>query len=119
MSVARASRWSSLGVCKSELLLQHTLPNGQCFNWNELTGTCKKTWTGVLGRRVIALRQDHDDVSFKCLNLRDKEDQDAAEAELKITLEDYFQLGTKLQPLYEQWSAGDERMKQVLGSLCF
>lgn len=112
-TLLRASQWASLGVCRKELLLAHTLPNGQCFNWDEVQNASPKMWTGVLGRRVIALRQKDEDVSFKCLNLQDKEDNKAVDAELKSLLVEYFQLDTKLEPLYEEWSKGDKRMKQV------
>jgi hypothetical protein len=59
-TAAAARTWKVLCSSKHELALCNTLPNGQCFNWTELetgstTGTRK--WRGVLGSRVIDLKQ--------------------------------------------------------------
>ena len=109
----KASKWVSLGCTRKELILSHTLPNGQCFNWGETQNTTARTWTGVLGRRVIALKQKDQDVSFKCLNLQAAEDNALADSELRSLLLQYFQLDTKLEALYQEWGSGDKRMKQV------
>ena len=99
-----------------ELRLHSTLENGQCFGWHRQGD--QPIWVGVLGRRLLALRETESDCLFRCLSrspaILPSVDEDAA---LREELRDYFQLETPLAPLYETWSAADERMATVARAL--
>ncbi|KAF6257943.1 hypothetical protein COO60DRAFT_1169431 [Scenedesmus sp. NREL 46B-D3] len=62
---ADQAAWSSLGTPHSQLLLSNTLPTGQSFRWR-LTAP-PDTYTGVVGQRVVQLRQRPDDVHWRVL----------------------------------------------------
>jgi N-glycosylase/DNA lyase len=106
----KARAWHSLKVAPAELRLRATLENGQCFGWQRQPGDAP-VWVGVLGRRLLALRETESDCLFRCLGASD----DAAL--LRDELRDFFQLGTPLRPLYEAWSAADERCATVARAL--
>ena len=123
MAVARpaAAPWSKLLGLTSprELRLTATLENGQCFGWHRQPSGCigdgvsGPVYVGVLGSRLLALRETDTDTFFRCLNA-----ESAAAAEAGVSdevlvhdeLRSYFQLATRLSPLYDTWSAADERM---------
>lgn len=105
-------RWNALAVAPGELRLQTTLENGQCFGWHRQPGD-EPVWVGVLGRRLLALRETATDTEYRCLASKGDEDS----CEIRDELRDYFQLDTPLAPLYEEWSRGDERMKAVAAGL--
>ena len=112
--------WSALAVAPCELRLHATLDNGQCFGWRRQPGD-ENVWVGVLGQKLLALRQTESDCLFRCLSRADSSGHEAtAEAEeavLRDELRDYFQLDTPLVPLYEEWSQADERMATVARAL--
>ncbi|MBO8631364.1 hypothetical protein INO08_16820, partial [Staphylococcus aureus] len=75
--------------------------NGQCFGWRRVG--LEPVWVGVLGRRVLALRQTETDCLFRCLGalppLPPSPSPPAADVgvrTLRSELEEYFQLATPL-----------------------
>ena len=56
------SGWVSLGVGAKELRLENTLPTGQSFRWRETT---EGDYVGVIGERVVSMRQAPDDVLYR------------------------------------------------------
>jgi len=105
-----ASVWKTLSRCPAaELRPGHTMLNGQCFGWRPHESR-EGEFVGVLGRRVVAIRETSAATQFRALH----GGADGLEAELR----DYFQLGTVLAPLYAAWGgAGCERMGIIVGAL--
>lgn len=68
---------------------------------------------GVLGRRVVALRDTPTTTLFACLadGTPSPVPKATAEDEVRRELHDYFQLDVPLPPLYESWSQSDRRLK--------
>ena len=97
-------KWTVLCADASELCLRHTLTNGQCFNWAATHATDE--YVGVLGRRVVLLRQNGGETAFRVASGGDT-------SGILEELRDYFQLGTPLAPLVERWSAGDKRLATI------
>jgi N-glycosylase/DNA lyase len=97
-------KWTVLCADASELCLRHTLTNGQCFNWAATHATDE--YVGVLGRRVVLLRQRDGETAFRVASGGDA-------SGILEELRDYFQLGTPLAPLVERWSAGDKRLATI------
>ena len=62
---------ASQAVSPRELRLENTLQNGQCFGWQRQQTMREKcadpVWVGVLGHRILALRQTETDCLFRCL----------------------------------------------------
>ena len=59
--------WHALRASSHELRLASTLENGQCFGWHRQA--CEEpVWVGVLGRRLLALRETESDCLFRCLS---------------------------------------------------
>jgi len=109
--------WHVLRAPPRELRLDLTLSNGQCFGWQQSLSDAS-TWIGVVGPRVLALRQTGDDCLFRCLGTaRAGEREHETEAVVRAELRDLFQLGRPLEPLREQWGASDERMRAVCDAL--
>ena len=107
---ASTTPWRTLvGATAAELRPAHTLLNGQCFGWrpHELR---EREYVGVLGRRVVAVRQTDDTTQYRALH----GDGNGLETELH----DYFQLGTALAPLYKAWAAARcPRMETITRAL--
>ena len=112
--------WHPLRVPPAELRLEHTLTNGQCFGWRR-RDAADYTYVGVLGKRVIEVRQTDSDCLFRCLGDAAWHDgappssffHDAVAAELRS----YFQLDRPIVPLYQRWAAVDGRMAHVCSAL--
>eukprot|EP00656_Telonema_subtile_P031873 TRINITY_DN34912_c0_g1_i1.p1 TRINITY_DN34912_c0_g1~~TRINITY_DN34912_c0_g1_i1.p1 ORF type:complete len:361 (+),score=107.68 TRINITY_DN34912_c0_g1_i1:70-1152(+) len=82
--------------------------NGQCFNWEPVAEHQEQDtdqWLGVLGNRVVSMRQDHATTYYRCVA--------GGEEGLAQELRDYLQLGVPLTPLYDQWAEVDDRMRTV------
>ena len=110
--------WHKLLVPPRELRLEATLENGQCFGWHRQDGDAShSSWVGVLGRRLLELKETETDCLFRCLNEEAAGGASVAEDELREELRSYFQLDTPLAPLYETWSAADHRMAMVARAL--
>ena len=107
---ASSTPWRTLvGATAAELRPAHTLLNGQCFGWrpHELR---EREYVGVLGRRVVAVRQTDTATQYRALH----GDGVGLEAELH----DYFQLSTALAPLYKVWAtASCPRMETITRAL--
>ncbi|GFR48120.1 hypothetical protein Agub_g9947, partial [Astrephomene gubernaculifera] len=56
--------WRLLGAPPEELQLDFCLPTGQSFRWRR---TGDGQYTGVIGNRLVCLRQHPDDVSYRVL----------------------------------------------------
>lgn len=98
--------WKTLVCSPPELRLEYTLTNGQCFNWHRQPGD-DPVWVGMLGRRLLALRETDAGAQYRCITEMPSATGGASVAD---ELRDYFQLATPLAPLYESWSAADARM---------
>lgn len=93
--------WQPLGVPPEELRCDVTLVCGQSFRWKSIDA---HTWRGVVGSYVVTLRQTDEDVLYQC---------SIPEADLSVTLRDYFSLHIPLAPLYRQWQMADAYFAQV------
>lgn len=107
--------WHRLGPAAAELRLDATLANGQAFGWSRVgsdAADATRPWVGVVGKRVILLKEDEAHVDFCCPSAP-KESPDTLREELR----DFFQLETPLADLYARWRSADERTSAVLDAL--
>ncbi|KFM26186.1 N-glycosylase/DNA lyase [Auxenochlorella protothecoides] len=98
--------WHLLGTPREELRLEHTLPTGQSFRWRE---TGDDEYIGVIGQRVVQIRQLEDDVAWRIIGRAPQ----AAEAEDTAVLADYFNLSTPLADLVRTWSASCDHFARI------
>ncbi|GIL60623.1 hypothetical protein Vafri_15157, partial [Volvox africanus] len=98
--------WYALGAPPQELQLDFCLPTGQSFRWRR---TGEKEYTGVIGNRLVCLRQLEDDVLYRVL----ARGQDANPAADAAVLHDYFNLDTNLGHLATGWAASCSRFREV------
>lgn len=72
MSLAAAGGWVSLATPPAELLLANTLVTGQSFRWRRTDDASSphEVYTGVVGQRLIKMRQLPDDVQYRVLARR-------------------------------------------------
>lgn len=110
MMEAPSSKWLSLNSPQQEMCLHNTLPTGQSFRWRR---TSTDTYTGVIGQRVVQLRQLEDDVHWTVVARGPL----APEQEDAAVIQDYFNLNTKLASLCDHWSSRDERFRKVVSFL--
>jgi hypothetical protein len=106
---APAPGWRRLGTPRAQLTLAFTLPTGQSFRWRQ---TAADEFTGVVGRRVVQLRQEADDVAWRVVG-RGGDAAGAGAEEDAAALADYFNLGVDLAALYDEWAAADARFAKV------
>ena len=100
------SGWVSLGVGAKELRLENTLPTGQSFRWRETT---EGDYVGVIGQRVVSMRQAPDDVLYR-VHCRPSSSSASADA---AAIADYFNLEVNLTALSKQWAEADERFRRL------
>ena len=100
------SGWVSLGVSSKELRLENTLPTGQSFRWRETT---EGDYVGVIGERVVSMRQAPDDVLYR-VHCRPSTSSASADA---AAIADYFNLEVSLTALSAQWAEADERFRRL------
>ena len=100
------SGWVSLGVGAKELRLENTLPTGQSFRWRETT---EGDYVGVIGERVVSMRQAPDDVLYR-VHCRPSASSASADA---AAIADYFNLEVSLSSLSAQWAEADERFRRL------
>ena len=100
--------WRTLCKSAQELSLRNTLSNGQCFSWCHLERT--NEWVGVLGKRVLLLRQHEAGVTEYCCLRGDP-------CGVEPLLRDYFQLDVPLAPLVARWGQNDTRLATVAACL--
>ncbi|GAB4821909.1 hypothetical protein N2152v2_008955 [Parachlorella kessleri] len=105
-SEPQSDGWVSLCTPAAELQLDFTLPTGQSFRWRR---TGSDQFTGVIGQRVVRLRQLDGDVEYQVV----ARGPQALAAEDAAVLHDYFNLGTSLAELAQQWCAADARFCTV------
>ncbi|OQV25764.1 N-glycosylase/DNA lyase [Hypsibius exemplaris] len=117
--------------------LDYVLACGQSFRWHK---NASGEWHGVIGRKAFRLRQTNDHVEYQVFpgpsadmpaisepapknRRQSKSAKETASMEFSKTpavidphlseLHRYFALETSLMPLYEAWSAADERFAAV------
>jgi len=100
------SGWVSLGVGAKELRLENTLPTGQSFRWRETT---EGDYVGVIGERVVSMRQAPNDVLYR-VHCRPSASSASADA---AAIADYFNLEVSLSSLSAQWAEADERFRRL------
>ncbi|KXZ55139.1 hypothetical protein GPECTOR_3g29 [Gonium pectorale] len=98
----------SLTLDVQELRLEFCLPTGQSFRWRE---TDASTYTGVIGNRLVVLRQTSTDVEYRVL-ARGSGAGAEPEGDGPV-LRDYFNLDTRLADLAVGWAASCERFRAV------
>ena len=105
-SSGNMATWVSLGTPRKELTLDNTLQTGQSFRWRK---TSPSTYTGVIGQRVVQVRQLEADVAYRVIarSLEASVDEDQS------VISDYFNLSTNLSALSDQWAAADPRFRSV------
>jgi N-glycosylase/DNA lyase len=98
--------WVSLRTPRTELVLNHTLPTGQSFRWRLNTDG---DYVGVIGKRVVSMRQATDDVLYRVHCRPNGEDatHDAA------ALADYFNLSVSLASLVGGMGESGRAVRQV------
>ncbi|MEW5302609.1 MAG: hypothetical protein WDW36_005377 [Sanguina aurantia] len=98
--------WKSLKVSSTELQLCFTLPTGQSFRWRE-TGAGE--YTGVIGTRVVRMRQHAEDVEYLVVARGVGVGMEGDD----IAVRDYFNLGTSLDLLSAEWASKCARYAAV------
>mmetsp|Transcript_31154 Transcript_31154/g.77543 ORF Transcript_31154/g.77543 Transcript_31154/m.77543 type:complete len:223 (-) Transcript_31154:14-682(-) len=110
MGVCNGGDWLSLGTCALELRLDNTLPTGQSFRWRRTDGG---DYVGVIGRRVVSMRQEEDDVLYRVHCRPSGDDGPHAAARDAAALTDYFNLAVSLTALSQEWAAADDRFRRL------
>lgn len=69
---AQQHGWVSLHTPPDELLLSNTLPTGQSFRWRRTDDSSSpyEVYTGVVGQRLVQMRQLPADVQYRVLARR-------------------------------------------------
>jgi len=64
--------WISLNTPPEELLLANTLVTGQSFRWrrSQTSNSPHETYVGVIGQRLVEMRQLPDNVQYRVLARR-------------------------------------------------
>lgn len=110
-----AAGWSLLGTPASELRLEHTMPTGQSFRWISPKDD-RSEYLGVLGNRVMILRQLEGDVAYKTIAVGEDQCGLFAMPDRKL-MEEYFNLRVPLTKLSETWSRVDPIYKKMNDAL--
>jgi hypothetical protein len=109
--------WRSLGTPRAQLCLDFTLPTGQSFRWRR---TGEGEYTGVVGARLVELRQAPDDVHWRVIargaggasHPSPHQGEEGAGGDA-AALAEYFNLGVDLEALYREWATADARFAKV------
>lgn len=103
--------WRSLGLKTEQLSCEMTLINGQCFTWKRKAH--EKEWTGVIGHRVISLKQAPDDTLYR------EEIGNTPRDQLEPLLLEYLNVTPQLSlpHMYAQWGKQDKRFKEIASHL--
>lgn len=96
-----------------ELRLHLSLPSGQSFRWSTCLVDGREAWAGVIRQTAYFLHQPLDDpalVLFRYLDSSDAGGEGGVEVEAKRReLEDYFQLGMRMEDAWNRWTAQREK----------
>ncbi|KAK7020540.1 DNA glycosylase [Favolaschia claudopus] len=106
------SLWQTLPLPQSQLCLSAVLKCGQSFRWLSVG----EEYRLCLRDRVVCLKQDQSNLCYRTLLPHSQPSlpqQQLAEAETRVWLEDYFQLGVNLQKLYADWAARDKVFSSI------
>jgi len=135
--VSPQNDWVDLHISPQELRPSFTLTTGQCFHWiaveqdesaEDTTSKTAKTsawgthdaqeWVGIIptdtttitgSSIVISIRETPSTTLYRILySLSPINERKVAEI-----IQDYFQLHITLEPLYQEWSLRDERLKRI------
>ena len=79
--------------------LEHIFECGQCFRWNE---EIDRSYTGVFKGNVLNVKKDKNSVIFKGI----------CQDDIKLVVEDYFDLNTDYEKIKEKLSKIDINMKK-------
>ena len=115
-------RWVDLKIEAAELRVDYTLMMGQCFNWKKLEPSSSLVespvcWVGVLGEVPFVIRSSATSTYAACLDTSILDSQLDHDLQIRSMMKSYFQTDCQLSTLYELWSSGCSRMKQVLACL--
>ena len=92
--------WRPLGVPRRELCLRHTMPVGQTFRWRETASGAG--YVGVIGAHVVEVQQlGEADTEYRVVASLEGHAADGPSVDRLV--HDYFNLGTDLAALVEQW----------------
>ncbi|KAH7372304.1 DNA glycosylase [Pyrenochaeta sp. MPI-SDFR-AT-0127] len=116
----RAAEWHKLPTSLTELCINTTLRCGQSFRWRK---SAEDEWSMALHGRILSLRQDAEHLHYRAIYPSVTSDLPtpppsnapsvAAEEDNTLALVNhYFNLGTNLGQLYEQWAASDANFKK-------
>ncbi len=121
--ISTENPWVDLQVPPNELRPSNSLTTGQCFNWmvvqnddssgisQSAWGTHNETeWVGPVQDLVLSIRETPSTTLYRVLHYP-KDGNNSIN--IKDYLAEYFQLDTPLQPLYNSWSANDERLSKI------
>jgi len=132
MMMSSNAKWKSLNTTRDDLSLDRTLPTGQSFRWLKVNGggddddecaeeeerkKCQySTYVGVIGRRVVKIRERMDanleagksSIEFCVLNT-DNGEEEEEEEQITNDVRAYFNLDDPipLKDLFEQFSKAD------------
>ncbi|KAK3263766.1 8-oxoguanine glycosylase ogg1 [Cymbomonas tetramitiformis] len=104
---ANEAPWEALGAGLKELSLDLTLPTGQSFRWRQIG---PEHYRGVIGHRIVSLRQTPEGVLYKVHNRTALCSSSAAD---RAALEDFFNLQVALEPMYDEFAQKDVRYREV------
>jgi N-glycosylase/DNA lyase len=90
--VSDMNEWCDLAIPPCELRLKMTLDNGQCFEWVCIHNVDDLEYAGVLGERLIGLRQTATSVWYKQHWPVLTQDNPQEAIELDATVRDYLSL---------------------------
>ena len=103
--------WRPLGVPRRELCLRHTMPVGQTFRWRETASGAG--YVGVIGAHVVEVQQlGEADTEYRVVASLEGHAADGPSVDRLV--HDYFNLGTDLAALVEQWKGQDGRFKALV-----
>ncbi|XP_052188254.1 N-glycosylase/DNA lyase OGG1 [Diospyros lotus] len=101
-------KWVPLNLGKSELSLPLTFPTGQTFRWKK---TGDQMYTGVVASHLVSLKHlQNGDVAYCFHNA-------ACEADARLALLDFLNVGICLADLWQEFSASDSRFAELASHL--
>lgn len=93
--------WKRIPISQSEICLAKVLRCGQTFRWKNINDV----WSFALKDRVVLLKQDDENIHYSHIlgdNVNQINNNKTSEETLTF-LNDYFNLSTNLQLLYDYW----------------
>ena len=108
--VARAAArlWVPLRLTRDELALKHTLVTGQTFRWRAI-GTSDVDYVGVIGARVVRVRERVGEAEYKVYCRPEGED---ASDDARV-VGDYFNANARLSAMHDDFARRDARFRGI------